>query len=387
MRQRAEMHKWRDTQRCAKISHMDGVQSWAEVGERVAEARQAAGLSQGELAERMDLDRTKIVRMESGERRITALELFRLAEVLGVPVAHFVSRPPAPLVSRRSALEDNADDSSRARYRLDSLLEAHARNARWLATHHFLKPRTLDSLGTWLTDKREPAALARAARNAVEMPSGPLGPLADVAEKLGLYLTVVDEAVEGASLIVDGYGVAVISGRADPGRRRWTAAHELGHHLLQDEYHSDAGVAASRDEREQTIDRFAEEFLLPEDDVNATWQVRHGQPMRSVLISLAASYRLSWSAVVSRARHLAMIDSSEARRLKANTPVKGDFLAVYGSTPAPDLDIGTTGTEWRRAALSAWSQGAITASRTVELLYGAIEEDQLPSRDLEDCLP
>ncbi|NUP22775.1 MAG: ImmA/IrrE family metallo-endopeptidase [Streptomyces sp.] len=367
---------------------MDGVQSWAEVGERIAEARLAAGLSQGELASRVDLERTAVVRIESGDRRITALELFRLSEALGVPLAHLVSRPPTPLVSRRSALDENADDTSRARYRLDARLEEHARHAQWLIAHGFLSPPELDPSLQRSASDADPVALAGAARGALGTPSGPLGALADVVEHLGLYLTVVDEPSEGASLLLDGYGVAVISGQAAPGRRRWTAAHELGHHLLQDEYHSDAGVAAGRDEREQIIDRFTEEFLLPATDIVSAWgRIDEGQAPRAVMLDLAASYRMSWSAVVRRARHLELLNRAEAQRQQADTPLRGDFLAAHGSQPVPDLEIGATGTEWRKAALSAWAQGAITAPRTVELLYGAVTEDELPSRNLEECLP
>ncbi len=374
---------------CAKIAHMETAQSWNEVGERVAEAREAAGLSQGELAEHLGVDRTAVVRMEAGDRRITALELFRLAKALDVPPAHLVSRPPAALVSRRTALEPNADTSSRERYRLDARLEEHARNAEWLVDHGFLVPPEPDPRVARGAGRVDPLRLARAARSVAEVPSGPLGPLADVLERLGLYLTVVDEAAEGASLLLRGYGVAVISGRFPPGRLRWTAAHELGHHLLQDEYHSDAGVAASRDEREQCINLFAGEFLLPEADLRRAWDEGSsvGEAPRATLIRVAASYRVSWSAVVARARRLDLVDSTAARRLKADTPTKGDFLVLCGNEPEPDLAMGTTGTQWRRAALSAWSDGAITASRAVELLYGAITEDEFPSREQEDGLP
>lgn len=374
---------------CAKITHMDGVQSWAEVGERIAEARLAAGLSQGDLASKVGLDRTALVRIEAGDRRITALELFRLAEVLGVPLAHLVSRPPQTLTSRRSALEESADDASRARYRLDARLEEHARHAQWLVTQGFLSPPTPDpSLRRKATETFDPVALAITTRKVLRTPSGPLGPLADVLEHLGLYLTAVDEAAEGASLLLQGFGVAVISGQAQPGRRRWTAAHELGHHLMQDEYHTDAGVAAARDEREQLIDQFVEEFLLPAADMHRVWTSdERDRTPRAIMIDLSASYRLSWSAVVNRAGHLGLIDPAEARRQKADTPMRGDFLAAHGSQPAPDLDVGTTGMQWRQAALSAWSQGAITAPRAVELLYGAVTENELPSRNLEECRP
>ncbi|WUH93596.1 XRE family transcriptional regulator [Streptomyces sp. NBC_00433] len=367
---------------------MGTVESWAEVGERVAEARLAAGLNQTELASQLELDRTAVVRIEAGERRITALELFRLANALGVPLAHLVSRPPAALVARRTALEETADDASKARYRLDARLEEHARAASWLIDHQHLTPPLPDPALLRGEAEVDPVTLAETARRSLGKVSGPLGPLADVVEQLGLFLTVVDEAAEGASLLCDGYGVAVVSGRLDPGRRRWTAAHELGHHLLQDAYHSDAGVAASRSEQEDRIDCFAGEFLLPSRDVTNAWShAAEGQSPRATLLGLAASYRLSWSAVVNRARELGLLNGTEARRQKADTPQLGDFLAAHGSAPVPDLEIGTTGTMWRQAALAAWEQGVINGARTVELLYGAITEEQLPSRNLEEPLP
>jgi transcriptional regulator with XRE-family HTH domain/Zn-dependent peptidase ImmA (M78 family) len=367
---------------------MDGAQSWAEVGERITETRLAAGLSQGGLASKVGLDRTAIVRIEAGDRRITALELFSLAEALGVPLGHLVSRPPQSLVSRRAALEENADAASRDRYRLDARLEQHAHNAEWLVSRGYLTPPALGNDLKRGQTSADPVTLAGHARAAAGTPRGPLGSMADVSERLGLYLTVFDEAAEGASLLLDGFGVAVISGQAPPGRRRWTAAHELGHHLLQDEYHSDAGIAASRDDRERDIDQFVEEFLLPAADMRRTWSNGANEKSpRTIMIEVAASYRLSWSAVVNRARHLRLIEPDEARRQKADAPMRGDFLAVYGSEPVPDLEVGATGTQWRQAALAAWTKGAITAPRALDLLYDALTEEELPSRDLEECLP
>jgi hypothetical protein len=64
---------------------------------------------------------------------------------------------------------------------------------------------------------------------------GPLDDLVDFCAEWGRYLLVVDRDGDGASAQVDdvpGIGAAVVGGRADPGRRRFTAAHELGHHIL-----------------------------------------------------------------------------------------------------------------------------------------------------------
>jgi transcriptional regulator with XRE-family HTH domain len=363
---------------------MDTAQSWAEIGERIAETREAAGLSQGRLAAALGIDRTAVVRMEQGERKVSALELFRLAEVLDAPPSHFLTRPPVALVSRRRALDAPADAAARAGYRLDIRLEEHARNARWLVEEGFLAPPAAPDIRQQAGPA--PEALARAARRTLGRPGGPLGSMASVLEHFGLYARVVPDQGEGASLLLGRYGVCVLSAASPPGRRRWTAAHELGHHLLQDEYHSDVGVAADRDEREQLIDAFAGEFLLPQQELAAVWEraAAEDRSDRETLIRIAGEYRLSWSAVVAAARRHGLVSGESARRLKADTPVRGDFLAVCGAWPVPDLEERTTGTAWRKAVLRAWKAGAVTPARTVELLYGAVEEADLPRQGDED---
>lgn len=364
---------------------MDVVSSWAEIGARIAEARLATAMSQGQVAAELGVDRTAVVRLESGDRHVGALELMRLAQLFGVPVAHFLTRPPATVVSRRTELTSDSDQSARVRYRVDAALEAHARDACWLVEHAGL-PRLDPSLSDRMRQyAADPVSLAHEARDVIGMPTGPLGPLADITERFGLYLTVVDIDAEGASLIDGEFGVCVIGGLPQPGRRRWTAAHELGHHLFQDAYHSDAGVAASRDEREQRIDRFVGEFLVPGSDLRQRWEQRPSTASdRDVLIRLAGEFRLSWSAVINRCVNAEFVSPQESRRLKANPPVRGDFISALGTEPQADLEIGTVGVEWRRAVFRAWKRSLITGPRTVELLHGRLGLDELPARDGAD---
>jgi ribosome-binding protein aMBF1 (putative translation factor) len=66
----------------------------ADVGERVREAREAAGLSQRALAKRMGTSQAAIARLESGGVGATLTTLQRAATALGMEV-RVELRPPA----------------------------------------------------------------------------------------------------------------------------------------------------------------------------------------------------------------------------------------------------------------------------------------------------
>lgn len=64
------------------------------LGERLKEAREYLALSQDEVAKGLGVPRTAISMIESGQRRIDALELKRLAEIYRRPVSYFTGEEP-----------------------------------------------------------------------------------------------------------------------------------------------------------------------------------------------------------------------------------------------------------------------------------------------------
>jgi transcriptional regulator with XRE-family HTH domain/Zn-dependent peptidase ImmA (M78 family) len=337
-------------------------QGWSRIGERVRTARTGTRRTQDEVADTLGVDRSSVVRIEAGQRKVSALELAAMAELFDVPLSYFLSPHADAVVSRRSAVADDLDEAARAAWRLDVDLEATP------------------------TDAAAAEALARAARARLGI-DGPLPELADVCERFGLYLLVVDRDADGASMLLDeleGVGAAVIGGQADPGRRRSTAAHELGHHLFGDAYSSDVGV--SSDDRERVIDAFVREFLLPAAAMRLDWPADSEQHW-TALVRVAGTYRVSWRLAVHRAVDLGLIDATEQRLLEARTPVLGDFLGQLGITPVGDLTSGTTGAAWKRAVLAAYRRSLITGVRALQLLHGAAHgPEDLPSRCEDDSL-
>jgi Zn-dependent peptidase ImmA (M78 family) len=140
-------------------------------------------------------------------------------------------------------------------------------------------------------------------------------------------------------------------------------------------------VASSRGEREELVDTFAGEFLLPEKDLRTAISKIRKDELRASLIALAAEYRVSWSAVVSRARQYSTEVAEEFQQLRADSPLRGDFLAIVGREPSPDLKPGDRGPQWRRSVLRARAEGLITAARVIELLGDGLEIDEIPDRN------
>lgn len=103
-----------------------------------------------------------------------------------------------------------------------------------------------------VTDKAGARDAAVWLRTELGVGGKPLGPLVRESERAGQLILVADSPGVGASVLDNDVAVCVISDRQDPGRRRSTAAHELGHLVIGDEYSTDFGGHSSRDEREQT---------------------------------------------------------------------------------------------------------------------------------------
>ena len=79
----------------------------AEIGDRVRSLRAAAGLSQEQLAEVLDVDQSAVSRIEGGDRALTARELTVVADHFGVTPASIVQVEEDALALLRHGGADN----------------------------------------------------------------------------------------------------------------------------------------------------------------------------------------------------------------------------------------------------------------------------------------
>ena len=77
----------------------------AQIAERLREARKLAGLSQGQVAKILGLHRPSVSEMEAANRRVSADEIAKLAEIYDVSVAWLIGEAPETLDVQDPRLE------------------------------------------------------------------------------------------------------------------------------------------------------------------------------------------------------------------------------------------------------------------------------------------
>ena len=84
-----------------------------QIAERLKEARKLSGLSQGHVAKMLGLHRPSVSEMESGNRRVSADELARLAEIYDVGVAWLLGEAPETMDAHDPRLQLAARELSK----------------------------------------------------------------------------------------------------------------------------------------------------------------------------------------------------------------------------------------------------------------------------------
>jgi Zn-dependent peptidase ImmA (M78 family)/DNA-binding XRE family transcriptional regulator len=360
---------------CDNHTMSQGINNYADLGRRIAQAREDVGKTQSELANLVGLDRTAITRVEAGTRKVSATELVAIATALERPIDWFVVESPPSVVSRRS--DPVVGGFSR---RLDLALENIARDVGFLVDRHVLTgtARQAREMPESFEDAEK---LAGSARAELGKPDGPIYDLQAESEKLGFLafsIALGPDAGDAAYVEVENLGVAVVNGTADPGRRRFSLAHEIGHHLVGDAYEPEPRLGAADTERMLNV--FAAHFLMPRSAVQKTWNEFSGQPSRLAATAVAVRFRVSWTAACNQLRDLGLIDGRERDRLVANDLKKGEVFE-FGERWQPELEPPSVPPGYARAVIAAYRAKRLTPARTIELLHGTVMESELPETE------
>lgn len=266
-----------------------------ELGRRLREAREKAGVQQQAAADAISIPRTAISQIETGKRSVSTLELTRLAALYGRGVASLLTESPS----------DDEDDIVVALLRADARLERNEATRRHIGRFKVL----------WETGAELERALGRAAsggppsygervprhageavgqgervaeqeRRRLSIGHAPIGDLTELIAKQGIWTASaeLDGAISGLFLSHRTIGLAILvnAGHVRT-RNRFSYAHEYAHALLD----RDRAVTVSSTDNSSNLietraNAFAAAFLMPAEGVADLLQsIDKGQSSRT----------------------------------------------------------------------------------------------------------
>jgi Zn-dependent peptidase ImmA (M78 family)/DNA-binding XRE family transcriptional regulator len=352
----------------------------ATLGKRIADARGRAGLTQEALAAAAALDRSTLAKIETGARRVSALELTRIANAVDERIEWFVFEPPPSIVSRRNMQEPGAVSPA-----IDRLAERIARHVEFVQEYdkEFVLP-VPQSLSR-PENRSAVEAVAQEARALLGLNADDAVPeLARRVADVGLLAFSVDlgpDTADAGCITLRQGAIALVNGNRHIGRRRLALAHELGHYLFADEYATDWRVSehANGDAWESRLDHFARAVLLPSAGLRAYWtSLRDSDAgLRERAVRTASLFRVDMSTLALRLRDLRLTDHTEFARVRDVRTHKADIVEFNLVVPH-ELEPPELARPYVAAVLRLYRQERISAARATDLLLDTWDESDLP---------
>lgn len=350
---------------------------YGTIGRRIADARGRAGLTQEELARAIGLDRSALAKIETGIRRVTALELARIVDQTGERFEWFVREPSAAVHSYRSGTGSTTTSS------IDRMLEQIARDVALVQSLQGIDVAPIEPYPQPKTPA-EAAHLAQEARRLLRLPQpGPIIDLVTPLADLGLFAFSADlgaDAPDAATTLLHPGGVSVINSDRAVGRRRLALAHALGHYLLADEYTIDwrVGVELHDQDREYLLDVFARALLLPAESLIQRWKkLTDTESLRTAAVRIASEYRIDMSILAARLADLNLAEEDELDRIRTFRTTRADIIE-HDLVVTHDLAGTTLPRRYEKAVLALYRAERISPERAINLLQGTIGESGLP---------
>lgn len=316
-----------------------------ELGHRLRIAREARGLSQQAASDAIDVPRTAITQMESGNRAVSTLELSGLADAYCRPIAYFfeeTARPEeedvlvalhraAPGLERDPAVRDEVDRClalCRDGVALEAALGRPPRSGP--PAYQMPAPR---AAGEAMAQGEE---VAREERRRLGVNDVPIPDMAGLICAQGIWASglALPDHMSGLFMRHASIGLAVLVNASHPrGRKRFSYAHEYAHALMdRDRSMSVSSAANSTELVEKRANAFAASFLMPGNGVHEVLRrLDKGLPSRQERTALdvagggqvaaesrpvPGSQRLTYKDVAIVARHFGASYQASLYRLK-----------------------------------------------------------------------
>jgi Zn-dependent peptidase ImmA (M78 family)/transcriptional regulator with XRE-family HTH domain len=328
-----------------------------ELARRIKTAREAAGLTQAEIATEIGVSRSAVTEIESGRRGVSSLELERIAFLVGRDMKDFLAdefreedvlnalfRAQPETIGSAAVLPRlrHCLELARALQNLERLADVE-RAALLGTTYAIVPPRT-----RWDAN-RQGERVAEAERQRLGLGKAQLGDITQLLDSQGIRTAFAEfpDDISGLTIATDAVSAFVAVNKTHhANRQRFSFAHEYCHVLLDRDLHGRVSRGSERDDlREVRANAFAAAVLMPEEGIlDAVEQLGKGRPSRQAaavfdeeeavavesrtepgsqdiqyydVIQLAARFVVSPSAMMYRLRNLKLVTEAELQRLRS----------------------------------------------------------------------
>ena len=305
-----------------------------DVGARLRGAREAAGLTQTDVATDLRVARTTLVAMEQGRRRVRTDELQHLARLYGTSVNALLRREAVhvDLVHRFRKLWTASDESiERAACLMNDLVRAEVELENLLGvtrTRNYPPARPLLPGDVRLQAENDAIEL----RQWLGLGMAPVRDVMSLLElDLGvrLYVRPLDSQVSGLCAYDDNVGACILlNANHPPARQAQTAVHELGHLTSRRQTPNVCRSDRRNDSREERYaNAFGRSFLTPARTVTVKFEdITAGASRfsRRHVILLAHAFGVSREAMVRRLEELGLVKPGTWDWFEANRGITND---------------------------------------------------------------
>lgn len=339
------------------------------IGERIKQARKAAGLSLRVLADRAGVSAMAISKYEGGKSTPSSRVLLDLSKALGVRTEYFFRPVKIELQEmkhrKHSYLPKKALDQIEGDVK--EQLERFIELEQLLPNGPVQAFKLPENLPAPIATLDEVEAVAREVRITWGLGVDPIPVLTDMLEERGIKVfqsQAINDRFDGMAATVDGIPVIVV-GRGWPGdRQRFTLAHELGHLVLQ-------GRLAQNLDEEAAANRFAGAFLAPADEVRKELGEKRVWLEPRELEVLKKTYGLSMQGWMHRAKDLGIMPDVHYVEMRKFFSSRGWNKTEPGEQYAPERPQ-----LFDQLVYRALAQDLISESKAAELLRMPLTEFQ-----------
>ncbi len=296
-------------------------------GARLAQAREARGLTVTALAERLELKPQNISQYEHGKQTPSPEVMGRICGELKLPngfFTHPVHNSESDRIFYRSLVSATKAARVSAERRFEWLKEITAYLKEYfdfpeLNLPGFKVPRGVGEIDSDLIEH-----LAEDCRRFWGLGSGPISDVVQLLENNGVVVSRTPLGAEKLDAFSQWCGedespyIVLSADKGSAARSRFDAAHELGHLVLHADL-SDAEIAEEHSMIEDQAHRFAAAFLLPA----RSFQRELVRPTLDGFLTLKWTWKVSIGMMIQRAQHLGMLRGDQVTRAWINLSRRG----------------------------------------------------------------